>query len=36
MKSNKVKHKPHENESLGLLVPNKIHSSQRCDGNSPV
>lgn len=32
METNKVKHKPSKDESLGLLVGNKIHRNQRYDG----
>lgn len=34
METNKVKHKPSKDEGLGLLVGNKIHRNQRCDGYS--
>lgn len=35
MESDKVKHKPPGDESLAILVRNKIHGNQRCDVCSP-
>ena len=35
MESDKIKHKPNGDESLGLLVGNKIHRNHRCEENNP-